>query len=186
MTQRNSMDDAYSEIREHIRSIPNWPKEGVIFRDISTLLENRLIFRKMIDLFAYRYLSYDMDAVVAIDARGFIIGAPLAYLLNTSFVPVRKKGKLPAETISEAYELEYGTAEVELHTDALERGNKVLLIDDLIATGGTMLAAAKLIEKLGAEIIEAAAIIDLPEIGGSSRLRKAGLTVHAFCEFEGE
>lgn len=180
------METPYDEIKRHIRSIPDWPKKGVIFRDISTLMEDRLIFRKVIDAFVYRYLKCHIDAVVGIDARGFIIGAPIAYLLNTSFVPVRKKGKLPGDTISESYSLEYGEAEVEIHTDAFNSGEKVLLVDDLIATGGTMLAASQLITRLGAEIIEAAAIIDLPDIGGSKKLRDAGLSIHAFCEFEGD
>ena len=179
------MDTIYQEIKEHIRTISDWPKKGIMFYDITTLMDDRLIYRKLIDTFVYRYLKTDIDAVVSIDARGFIVGSPLAYLLNTSFVPVRKKGKLPYETISEAYSLEYGEAEVELHEDALKKGDNVLLIDDLIATGGTMLAAAKLIETLGANIIEAAAIIDLPDLGGSSKLRDAGLTVHSICSFEG-
>ncbi len=180
------MDTSFTELKKHIRSIPDWPKKGVIFRDISTLMDDRLVFRKVVDAFVYRYLKTEIDAVVSIDARGFIIGAPLAYLLNTAFVPVRKKGKLPAETISQAYALEYGEAEVELHIDALGKGDRVLLIDDLIATGGTMLAAAQLIKQLGAEIVEAAAIINLPDIGGSAKLYEAGLKVHAFCEFEGD
>ncbi|MEE4240360.1 MAG: adenine phosphoribosyltransferase [Desulfopila sp.] len=180
------MNTDYTEIKNHIRSIPDWPKKGVVFRDISTLMEDRLIFRKVIDAFVYRYLTTTIDAVVGIDARGFIIGSPLAYLLNTSFVPVRKKGKLPGETISQAYSLEYGEAEVEIQTAALKKGDRVLLIDDLIATGGTMLAAAQLIEKLGAVIVEAAAIIDLPDIGGSTTLRQAGLKLHTFCAFDGE
>jgi len=177
---------SFTEIKKHIRAIPDWPKKGVVFRDISTLMEDRLVFRQMIDAFVYRYLKTTIDAVVGIDARGFIIGSPLAYLLNTSFVPVRKKGKLPGQTISKAYALEYGEAEVEIQIDALRKGDKVLLVDDLIATGGTMLAASQLVRQLGAEIIEAAAIIDLPDIGGSTRLRGDGLTVHCFCEFEGE
>lgn len=180
------MNSTFDDLKKHIRSIPDWPVEGVVFRDITTLMEDRLTFRRVIDAFVYRYLKEEVDAVVAIDARGFIMGAPLAYLLNTSFVPVRKKGKLPAGTISEDYSLEYGQAEVEIHTDALQRGDRVLLVDDLIATGGTMLAAAKLIERLGAEIIEAAAIIDLPDLGGSDKLRQAGITVHTFCAFDGE
>jgi adenine phosphoribosyltransferase len=180
------MDSSFAELKKHIRSIPDWPKKGVIFRDISTLMADRLVFRKVIDSFAYRYLQAKIDSVVAIDARGFIIGAPLAYLLNTSFVPIRKKNKLPGQTISQAYSLEYGEAVVEIHTDALRKGERVLLVDDLIATGGTMLAAAQLIGRLGAEIIEATAIIDLPDIGGSAKLRSAGLSVHTFCEFEGD
>lgn len=180
------MDSTFNDLKKHIRSIPDWPQKGVIFRDISTLMEDRLVFRQMIDAFVYRYLNHKIDAVVGIDARGFIIGSPVAYLLNTSFVPVRKKGKLPGETISQSYSLEYGEAEVEIQSDALKPGDRVLLIDDLIATGGTMLAASQLITQLGAEIIEASAIIDLPDIGGSAKLRDSGVAVHAFCEFEGD
>ncbi|WP_163335685.1 adenine phosphoribosyltransferase [Desulfopila sp. IMCC35008] len=180
------MHDTPFDLTNHIRSIPDWPKKGVIFRDISSLLEDRFVFRKTIDLFVHRYFSTRIDAVVGIDARGFIIGAPLAYELNAGFVPVRKKGKLPGETISEAYSLEYGQAEVEIQTDWLHKGARIILIDDLIATGGTMLAAANLLQRLKVEIVEAAAIIDLPDIGGSKKLRDSGLKVHAFCEFEGD
>ncbi len=174
------------DLKRHIRTIPDWPKKGVMFRDISSLLEDKLVFRKVIDLFVHRYFTTPIDAVVGIDARGFIVGAPLAYELNAGFIPVRKKGKLPGKTISEAYALEYGEAEVEIQTDWLHPGNRVILIDDLIATGGTMLAAAKLLKRLGVEIVEAAASIDLPDLGGSRRLREAGLAVHAFCAFAGE
>lgn len=180
------MTDTQFDLTNHIRSIVDWPKEGVIFRDISSLLEDRLVFRKTIDLFVHRYFTTRIDAVVGIDARGFIIGAPLAYELNAGFIPVRKKGKLPGDTICEAYSLEYGEAEVEIQTDWLNKGDKVILIDDLIATGGTMLAAANLLDRLGVEIVEAAAIIDLPDLGGSAKLKEAGIKVHAFCEFEGE
>jgi adenine phosphoribosyltransferase len=180
------MTETQFDLTQHIRSIPGWPKEGVIFRDISSLLENKLVFRKTIDLFVHRYFTTRIDAVVGIDARGFIIGAPLAYELNAGFIPVRKKGKLPGDTISESYSLEYGEAEVEIQTDWLKKGDKVILIDDLIATGGTMLAAASLLNRLGVEIIESAAIIDLPDLGGSKKLREAGLKVHTFCEFEGD
>jgi len=180
------METQTFDLTQHIRSIPGWPKEGVIFRDISSLLENKLVFRKTIDLFVHRYFTTRIDAVVGIDARGFIIGAPLAYELNAGFIPVRKKGKLPGETISEAYSLEYGEAEIEIQPDWLKKGDKVLLIDDLIATGGTMLAAAKLLKRLDVEIVEAGAIIDLPDLGGSAKLREAGLQVHTFCEFEGD
>lgn len=180
------MHDKPFDLTNHIRSIPDWPKKGVIFRDISSLLEDRFVFRKTIDLFVHRYFTTRIDAVVGIDARGFIIGAPLAYELNAGFIPVRKKGKLPGETISEAYTLEYGQAEVEIQTDWLYRGARIILIDDLIATGGTMLAAASLLKRLEVEIVEASAIIDLPDIGGSKKLRDSGLKVHAFCEFEGD
>ena len=181
-----AMNDSQLDLTRHIRSIADWPKKGVIFRDISSLLEDRLIFRRTIDLFVHRYFTTRIDGVVGIDARGFIIGAPLAYELNAGFIPVRKKGKLPGNTISEAYSLEYGEAEVEIQTEWLKKGDKVILIDDLIATGGTMLAAATLLKRLGVEVVEAAAIIDLPDIGGSRKLREAGLTVHTFCEFPGE
>jgi adenine phosphoribosyltransferase len=180
------MNEIGFNLIHHIRTIPDWPKKGVMFRDISSLLEDKLVFRKVIDLFVHRYLTTAIDAVVGIDARGFIIGAPLAYQLNAGFIPVRKKGKLPGTTISETYALEYGEAEVEIQTDWLRSGSTVILIDDLIATGGTMLAAANLLKRLGVEIVEAAAIIDLPDLGGSGRLREAGLRVHTFCAFAGE
>lgn len=180
------MNEIGLDLHKHIRTIPDWPKKGVTFRDISSLLEDRLVFRKLIDLFVHRYFTTAIEAVVGIDARGFIIGAPLAYELNAGFIPVRKKGKLPGATISEAYALEYGEAEVEIQTDWLKPGCRVILIDDLIATGGTMLAAATLLRRLGVEIVEAAAIIDLPDLGGSGRLRETGLAVHSFCAFAGE
>ena len=180
------MNEIGLNLVNHIRTIPDWPKKGVMFRDISSLLEDRLVFRKLVDLFVHRYFTTAIDAVVGIDARGFIIGAPLAYELNAGFIPVRKKGKLPGRTISEAYALEYGEAEVEIQIDWLQPGYQVILVDDLIATGGTMLAAATLLKRLGVEIVEAAAIIDLPDLGGSRRLRETGLAVHTFCAFAGE
>ncbi len=173
-------------LKDHIRSIPGWPEPHVIFRDICSLLEDKYFFRKSIDLFIHRYFNTTIDAVVGIDARGFIIGAPVAYQLNAGFIPVRKKGKLPGGTISESYTLEYGSAEIEIQTTALKQGDRVILVDDLIATGGTMLAASNLLKKLGVEIVEAAAIIDLPDLGGSNMLRDSGLTVHTFCEFDGD
>lgn len=182
----NQMNEIGIDLKQHIRTIPDWPKQGVMFRDISSLLEDRLVFRKVIDLFVHRYFTTAIDAVVGIDARGFIIGAPLAYELNAGFIPVRKKGKLPGKTISESYALEYGEAEVEIQIEWLKPGYRVILIDDLIATGGTMLAAATLLKRLGVEIVEAAAIIDLPDLGGSRRLQEAGLAVRCFCEFAGE
>ncbi|WP_428239627.1 adenine phosphoribosyltransferase [Gynuella sp.] len=172
--------------RQYIRTIPDWPAPGVQFRDITTLLEHKLGFRQTIDCYVHRYFEADIDAVVGIDARGFIIGAPIAYELRSSFVPVRKKGKLPGETVCESYELEYGSAEIEMHTDALKPGSKVILVDDLIATGGTMLAAARLIEKLGASIVEVCAIVNLPDLGGSRKLEEAGYKVFSLCEYEGD
>lgn len=166
-----------------IRTVEDWPQPGVNFRDITPLLQNKAAFRKLIDSFVHRYQEQRISAVAAIDARGFILGAPLAYELGASFVPVRKKGKLPFSTLSESYQLEYGHAEVELHTDAFSPGDSVLLLDDLIATGGTMLAAARLIRRLGAEVLECGAIIDLPELGGSQALRQAGFDVYSACQF---
>ncbi|PID77414.1 MAG: adenine phosphoribosyltransferase [Deltaproteobacteria bacterium] len=174
------------DLKSHIRSIPDWPKPGVIFRDINSLLEDRLIFHKLIDCFVHRYLDTDMDAIAAVDARGFMIGAAAAYQLNTALVPVRKKGKLPGETISEAYTLEYGEAELAMQTSSLKKGSRIILMDDIIATGGTLLASAKLIRRLGAEIIEIAAIIDLPDLGGSKKLLEAGFKVHTLTSFDGE
>ncbi|MEE4164991.1 MAG: adenine phosphoribosyltransferase [Desulfocapsaceae bacterium] len=174
------------DLTSHIRSVPGWPEPHVVFRDICSLLEDRFVFKKMIDLFVHRYSTAEIDAVVGIDARGFIIGAPLAYQLNVSFIPLRKKGKLPGETISEAYALEYGQAEIEVQTAWLKRGHKVVLVDDLIATGGTMVAAVKLLNRIGVDIVEASAIIDLPDLGGSRKIVEHGISVHSFCDFDGD
>ncbi|EWH00259.1 adenine phosphoribosyltransferase [Halomonas sp. BC04] len=170
-------------IKSVIRTVPDWPQPGINFRDITPLLQNSSAFRKLIDSFVHRYQDMELDAIAAIDARGFIIGAPVAYELGCSFVPVRKKGKLPFRTISETYTLEYGKSEVELHSDAFRQGDRILLMDDLIATGGTMLAAAKLITRSGGQVVETATIIDLPQIGGSSRIREAGFGVFSVCSF---
>jgi len=170
-------------IRAHIRSVADWPRPGVVFRDITPVLQDPSAFRVLVDLFVYRYMRHKLDLIAGIDARGFILGAVLAYELNLGFVPVRKKGKLPYQTVAEEYTLEYGNAAVEMHADAVRPGQRVLLIDDLIATGGTMLAAAKLLQRLGANVIEAAAIIDLPDLGGSQAVRAAGLPVFTVCNF---
>jgi adenine phosphoribosyltransferase len=143
------------------------------------------VFRVLIDQFVHRYFDTRPTAIAGLDARGFIIGSVLAYELGVGFVPIRKKGKLPFSTLEETYELEYGSATVEVHTDAVQTGDRVVLIDDLIATGGTMLAGHRLLTRLGAEVVEAAAIVDLPELGGSQRLRDAGVLVHALVAFEG-
>jgi len=172
-------------IRRHIRTVSDWPEPGVQFRDITPLLQNARTLRVMMDLFVHRYMGAKLDVVAGIDARGFIIGAILAHELNLGFVPIRKQGKLPFETIAEEYELEYGSASVEIHADACAPGDRVLLIDDLIATGGTMIAGRKLIERLGGHVVEGAAIVDLPELGGSERLRAAGLAVYTMVEFAG-
>jgi adenine phosphoribosyltransferase len=174
-------------LRNHIRTVPDWPAPGVQFRDITPLLQDAKVFRVLIDAFVHRYMDPSLrpDVVAGLDARGFIIGAVVAYELNVGFVPVRKKGKLPFTTVEETYELEYGSATVELHTDAVRAGNRVVLIDDLIATGGTMMAGKKLLERLGAQVIEGAAIVDLPELGGSQKLREAGLPLFTLVDFAG-
>jgi adenine phosphoribosyltransferase len=180
------MNNEKFDLSNHIRSVSGWPEPHVVFRDICSLLEDRFVFRKLIDLFVHRYITDEIDAIVGIDARGFIIGAPLAYELNTGFIPVRKKGKLPGETISEAYSLEYGQAEIEIQTAWLKKGHKVVLVDDLIATGGTMVAAIKLLNRMGVDINEASSIIDLPDLGGSKKILDQGVSVHSFCDFAGE
>ena len=172
-------------LAQKIRKIPNWPQEGVLFHDITPVLQSPEYFRLLVDLLTYRYMTQDIDVVAGLDARGFIIGAALAYQLNVGFVPIRKKGKLPFTTVEETYELEYGSATVELHADAVKPGDRVLLIDDLIATGGTMMAGRRLLERLGAEVTEGAAIVDLPELGGSARLRESGLPLFTLVEFDG-
>jgi adenine phosphoribosyltransferase len=170
-------------IRSQIRTVPDWPEPGVTFRDITPVLQQPRALRVLVDLFVHRYMDADLDLIAGIDARGFIVGAIVAYELNLGFVPVRKQGKLPFDTVCETYELEYGSAAVELHADACRPGDRVLLIDDLIATGGTMLAARKLIERIGGVVVEGAAIVDLPALGGSRRLVESGLPVHCLVSF---
>ena len=177
--------DPLDFIRSHIRTVPDWPAPGVQFRDITPLLQNPKAFRVLIDQFVHRYFDVRPGAIAGLDARGFIIGAVLAYELNVGFVPIRKKGKLPFTTVAETYELEYGSATVELHTDAVRSGDRVVLIDDLIATGGTMMAGKRLLERLGATVIEGAAIVELPELGGAAKLRASGLAVHTLVQFAG-
>ena len=177
------LDDSY--LKSRIRTVPDWPSPGVQFRDITPLLQDAKTLRILIDTFVHRYMDARIDRVAGLDARGFILGAIVAYELNVGFIPIRKKGKLPFTTVQEEYELEYGSATVEIHTDACAAGDRILLIDDLIATGGTMMAGMKLLQKLGAEVIEGAAIVDLPELGGSALLRAAGLPLFTVCEFGG-
>jgi adenine phosphoribosyltransferase len=172
-------------IREHIRTVPNWPAPGVMFRDITPLLANPRVFRVLIDQFVHRYFDVRPDVIAGLDARGFIIGSVVAYELGLGFVPIRKKGKLPFTTVEETYELEYGSATVEVHTDAVKAGDRVVLIDDLIATGGTMMAGRRLLERLGAHVIEGAAIVDLPELGGSKKLLDSGLPLFTLVDYEG-
>ncbi|MFA5879650.1 MAG: adenine phosphoribosyltransferase [Candidatus Margulisiibacteriota bacterium] len=173
-------------IKSRIRTVAHWPKMGVMFRDITTLLKDPVGFKLCINDFINRYSDKEIDLIVGIDSRGFILGGALAYALDKGFVPIRKKGKLPAETEQEEYELEYGTDTVEIHKDAILKGQKILIVDDLIATGGTALAAAKLVRKLQGEIVELAFIVDLPDLGGRKKLETSGLNVYAQTEFEGE
>lgn len=173
-------------IKSRIRTVPNFPKEGIMFRDITTLIKDPIGLRLCLDDFYQHYKDKNIDLVVGIDSRGFIVGGALAGLLGKGFVPIRKKGKLPAETESETYDLEYGTDTVEIHRDAIMPGQKVVIIDDLCATGGTALAAARLIKKLGGEIVELAFMVDLPDIGGSRKLADAGYAYYAQTSFDGE
>lgn len=173
-------------IKSRIRTVPHYPKQGIQFRDITTLLKDPIGLRITIDELVRRYADKKIDKIAGIEARGFILGAPMAYVMEKGFIPIRKKGKLPAETIGHDYELEYGTDRIEIHTDAIRKGERVLLVDDLIATGGTAEAACKLIEKMGGEVVECCFVIDLPDIGGRARLEKHGHKVFALCEFEGD
>jgi adenine phosphoribosyltransferase len=175
-------------IKSKIRSIPDYPKKGIMFRDITTLIKDPVGFRLMVDNFTQRYITkeIDYDVIVGIEARGFIMGGALSYTLGKGFVPIRKPGKLPAEIIRQEYALEYGTDTVEIHKDAFAPGTKVLLVDDLLATGGTALAAAALIEKIGGIVAEMAFIVNLPDVGGEKKLREKGYKVFSLTEFEGE
>lgn len=173
-------------IKSLIRTIPHYPKPNIMFRDITSLLKDPIGFRVTINELVRRYADMEIDKVIGIEARGFIVGAPLAYALGKGFVPIRKQGKLPAETIGHDYELEYGADRIEIHADSITPGERVLLVDDLIATGGTAEAATILIEKIGGKIVECCFVIDLPDIGGRKRLEKKGYSVFALCEFEGD
>ena len=175
-------------IKSRIRTIPDHPKKGIMFRDITTLIKDPVGFRLVIDNLTQRYITgaVDFDVIVGIESRGFIIGGALSYTLGKGFVPVRKKGKLPAETVSYEYALEYGTDTIEIHKDAIASGARVLLVDDLLATGGTALAAATLIEKLGGTVSEMAFIVNLPDVGGEKRLKEKGYKLFALTEFEGD
>ena len=173
-------------IKSKIRTIENYPIDGVMFRDITTLFKDSDGLREAMDMFVERYKDMKIDKIVAIESRGFLIGAPLAYLLNIGLVLIRKPGKLPAKTYKQDYTLEYGVDQIEIHSDALEEGERVLIADDLIATGGTVEAAVRLVEKMKAEVIECCFIIDLPDIGGRAKLEAMGQSVFSLCEFEGD
>lgn len=181
MTSSAPSSDNAILVRSLIRDVPDWPKPGVLFRDITPVMQDPVAFRALIDIFVYRYMRRRLDLVVGIDARGFILGGALAYALNIGFVPARKQGKLPSQTVSQSYSLEYGDATVELHADSVKPGQRVLIIDDLVATGGTMLAAIKLLQQLGGNVIEAASIIDLPALGGSAQIAKTETPFYSVC-----
>lgn len=173
-------------ITSYIRTIPDYPKKGVLFRDISTLFLNPQGLRQAIDTLVERYANAPFTKIAAIEARGFLVGAPLAYALNRGLVLIRKPGKLPCNTISQDYALEYGTAKIEMHDDAIRPGERVLLVDDLLATAGTAMAAIRLIEQSGGIIHETAFLVDLPYLGGKTRLKEKGYAVFTLARFEGE
>lgn len=173
-------------VKDYTRTIVDFPHEGIMFRDVTTLFADPRGLRLAVDQLLHPYAGMEIDKVVGLEARGFILGGAVAHQLGKGFVPIRKKGKLPGAVISEEYQLEYGEAIVEIHDDAIAPGEKVLLVDDLLATGGTAEAGIRLIERLGGEIVGCAFVIDLPDIGGRARLEALGMDVHALCAFEGD
>ena len=172
-------------IKDYIRTVVDFPYEGIFFRDVTTLFSDPKGFRMAVDQMLHPYAGERIDKVVGLEARGFILGGAIAHQLGTGFVPIRKKGKLPGSTISQQYKLEYGEAIIELHDDAIEAGEMILLVDDLLATGGTAEAGIRLIERLGGQIISCNFIIDLPELGGRKKLEDMGMDVHVLCQFDG-
>ncbi|NBR91388.1 MAG: adenine phosphoribosyltransferase [Rhodobacteraceae bacterium] len=172
-------------VKDYIRTIVDFPHEGILFRDVTTLFADPRGFRMCIDQLLHPYAGQRIDKVVGLEARGFILGGAVAHQLGCGFVPIRKKGKLPGAVISEEYKLEYGEAVVEVHDDAITAGETILLVDDLLATGGTAEAGIKLVERLGGEIMGCAFVVDLPELGGRKKLEAMGMAVHVLCEFEG-
>lgn len=170
---------------EAIRTIPDYPKPGILFRDITTLLGNARAFRRAVDELVHPYAGSKVDKIAGIEARGFILGGAMAHQLSSGFIPIRKKGKLPHETVRVAYSLEYGLDEMEMHKDAVTPGDKVILVDDLIATGGTAEGAVKLLTRMGADIVAGCFVIDLPELGGRARLESLGVAVRTLIAFEG-
>jgi adenine phosphoribosyltransferase len=180
MTPRRSLD-----LKQLIRSIPDFPKPGIMFRDITTLLADPAGLRAAVDELVWPFLKVGVEHVAGIEARGFILGGAVAHELGRGFVPIRKRGKLPHKVIGEEYQLEYGVDVIEIHADAIQPGDRVLVIDDLIATGGTAEAAINLVRRSGGEVVAAAFVIDLPDLGGAQRLRSHGVSVHTLVEFEG-
>jgi adenine phosphoribosyltransferase len=173
------------DLKNSIRTIPDYPKKGIMFRDITTLLGNARAFRRSVDELVQPWAGQKIDKVAGIEARGFIIGGAVAHQVSAGFVPIRKKGKLPHQTVRMAYALEYGTDEMEMHVDAVTKGDRVVLVDDLIATGGTAEGAVKLLRQVGAEVLAACFIIDLPELGGAAKLRALNVPVRTLVSFEG-
>ena len=173
-------------IKSRIRTIPDYPHEGIMFRDITTLLQDAQGFRKTVDELVQAHAGVRIDKVAGIEARGFILGGAVAHQLSVGFIPIRKKGKLPWKTMGQEYQLEYGTDEVEMHVDAVSEGEHVLLVDDLIATGGTAEAAIKLMRRAGAQVIGCSFVVDLPDLGGRKRIEAMDVKVLTLCEFEGE
>ena len=174
-----------SDLRHSIRAIPDYPKPGIIFRDITTLLGDARAFRRAVDELVQPWAGTKMDKVAGMEARGFILGGAVAHQLSAGFVPIRKKGKLPHTTVSIAYSLEYGVDEMEIHQDGVAKGQRVILVDDLIATGGTATGAVKLLQQLGAEVVAACFVIDLPDLGGADKIRALGVPVRTLIEFPG-
>lgn len=177
---------SHSHIKEKIRTIPNWPKPGIMFRDVTSLLRDAEGFKATLDAFEARYKNSGVQAIAGIEARGFILGAAIADRLGVGFIPIRKKGKLPGKTISQDYALEYGTDTIEIHVEDVERGLNILLVDDLLATGGTALGAAALLEQCGAQVHEACFVINLPDLGGAKKLNEQGIKSFWLVEFEGD
>jgi len=173
------------QVEDYIRTIVDFPHEGIMFRDVTTLFADPRGFRMAIDQMLHPYAGLEIDRVVGLEARGFILGGAIAHQLSKGFVPIRKKGKLPGATISQAYTLEYGQATVEIHDDAIQPGEKILVVDDLLATGGTAEAGIKLLERLGGQIVSTSFIVDLPELGGRKRLEDMGIEVNALCTYDG-
>jgi adenine phosphoribosyltransferase len=180
MDLRNGFD-----IRRYIRTIPDYPRPGIMFRDITTLLANMHAFRATVDELVWPFLGVDLNYVAGIEARGFILGGAVAHVLGRGFIPIRKKGKLPARVIGQDYSLEYGVDTIEIHADAIKQADRILLVDDLVATGGTANAGIDLIRKSGGEVVAAAFVIDLPDLGGARKLRDRGVKVHTLVSFEG-
>ena len=179
------MNNTLSELAASIRSIPDYPKPGIIFRDITTMLGDARAFRRAVDALVQPYAGTKIDKVAGMEARGFILGGAVAHQLSSGFVPIRKKGKLPHDIVRIAYSLEYGVDEMEMHRDAVNPGERVILVDDLIATGGTAVGATKLLRQIGAEVVAACFVIDLPDLGGRRKLEELDVPVHTLVEFAG-